>query len=148
MSELVYSRHGGSLLLAEHAADERQVSAALKNLDPSLRLTWEVDQRTGRQVWNVVRVWSPEQPAIQVLTWRDETSLEPRPLTSSIVDEVKRLRQVDTMKQSDQANARLREQAAKQEFNDTLEVVTDFKKIVDSGRVHVPIRPAMKRRAA
>jgi hypothetical protein len=148
MSEMVYSRHGGELVLAEYAQDERTVAAALKDLDPQLRLTWEVCQKTGRTVWNVVKVWSPEHPAVQILTWRDERTLEPYPLTSRIVDEVKRLRQVDTMRESDLANARLRERQSRDEFNDTLEAVTDFKKIVDTGRIHVPVTVGNQKLAA
>lgn len=140
MSEYVYSRHGGELLLAERAADERAVSAALKDFDRTLRLVWEVDQKTGLQVWNVVAVWSPEHPAVQVLTWRDETTLAPYPLTMRLVDEVKRLRQVDTMRMSDQANASLRAQVDKELFDSTLDITTEFERLDRVGRVHVPHR--------
>lgn len=141
MGEMVYSRHHGEgLVLAEYAADERAVQAALKDFDRTLRLVWERDERYGRQVWNVVSVWSPEHPAVQVLTWRVNGTGEPLPLTMRIVDEVKRLRQVDTMKVADDANADLVAAADKQNFEDTLEAVTGFEKLARSGRVHVPVR--------
>lgn len=141
MSELIYSRHRGEgLVVAEYAQDERTISGDLKAFDPSLRLVWEQDVRTGRPVWNVVSVWSPEHPAHQVLSWRDEVTLEPLPLTSRLVDEVKRLRSVDTLKQSDAANAALKAGIDKDNFADTLEVTSEFERLDRTGRVHVPLR--------
>lgn len=137
MSSMVYSRHGGTLLIAERAADERAVQAALKDFDPSLRLTWENDVNTGRQVWNVHSVWSPDHPAVLIHTWRDSTTLAPLPLTMRIVDEVKRQRQVDTMKEIDNANARLKAAAGKESYDGILEVTEEFEKLGRTGRIHV-----------
>ena len=102
----VYSRRGGHLLVAEQSASERAVQSALTDFDPGLVLTWELDSH-GRRVWNVHKVISEERPAIFVCTWRDETGA-PRDLTFGLLDEVKRLREVDTMAAIDAHNAKIR----------------------------------------
>lgn len=141
------TRHG-DLLLAEYTADERQVSAALKEYDPHLRLIWEVDRETGRQVWIVVSVWSPEHPAVTILNWRENGCGDPLPLTMRIVSDVRRLREQDPVKASkaiDAANQKVKDDAAKQARTDALAVADDHRPYVDRGRVQVTLADVKRR---
>lgn len=140
MSSLVYSRHhNGGLVLAEFSVDERTVQQQLREFDSELRLVWEKDDQYGVEVWNVVKVWSPDHPAVQILTWRENGSGRPLPLTSRLVDEVKRLRSEDTSAAVDRANARLRAQQAKQARDDTLALASEHAPRINKGRVGIRV---------
>lgn len=140
MPEIVYSRHHGSgLTLAEFSVDERTVQQQLREFDPQLRLVWERDDEFGCQVWNVVKVWSADHPAVQILTWREDGVGRPLPLTSRLVDEVKRLREVDTLAASDAANARIRARADKQARDDALAIASEHAPKINRGRVAASI---------
>lgn len=134
----IYSRHGGSLLVAENSTDEASVRAALKRFDPGLILSWEQDREWEMQVWNVHYLLSFDLPARFILSWRENGVGKPLPLTHSLVDEVKRLREVDTMKQVDAANAKLKASLEKKQRDDSLAVSADHKPYVDRGRVLQP----------
>lgn len=144
----IYSRHGGNLLVAEHGASEASVRAALKDFDRRLVLSWEHDDTHQTQVWNVHLVHSQDLPALFICSWRENGVGRPLPLTHSLVDEVKRLREVDTMKQVDDANARLKARLEKQDRDNALAIAGDHKPYVDRHRVTVTTSDAKNRKPA
>lgn len=87
---LVYSRTESGLVRAEHGADEAAVAAALKQHDADLRLIRGFDPDRQCWVWKVYRYYGPERDAEFLLTWRDESTGEPRPLSMNLLDEVQR----------------------------------------------------------
>lgn len=143
----------GDLVLAEYSADERTVSAALKAYDPHLRLIWELDSATGRQVWKVVSVWSSEHPAVMILAWRENGIGDPMPLTMRLVDEVRKLREVDPVKASlaiDDANAKVKARLKQKARDDAQAISDEHKPYVDRNRVQVttaaiPLKPGYMR---
>lgn len=138
MGMAVYSRHGGNLIVAENSAGYGSVRAALKRLDRNLVLTWDRDEKYGVEVWNVHLVTSSDHPAHFICSWRENGTGRPLPLTHSLVDEVKRLREVDTLAAVDAANARVKASMAKQERDNALAVSSDHKPYIDRGRVLKP----------
>jgi len=106
---LVYSSYGG-LTVAEHGADEASVRAALKKLDPDLRL---VRDDTEGRVYRVFKFLGPSTPAVWICDWRSDDG-EPLPLTHRLVDRVAGLRVGSRMPESDpvENNRRLEEEAA------------------------------------
>lgn len=117
--------------------DERTVQSQLKALDPRLRLVQQFDPDAG-MYYEVVCVWSAEHDARSVYKHRAGGGIgEPLPLSSRVVEEVKRLREVDTLKASDDANARLREQIRKDSRDAALAISDDHKPYVDRGRVQI-----------
>lgn len=83
------SSHRG-LTVCENAADERDVTRALKDFDDRLILSQEVDQDYGRFVYVVVRRWSASHDAALICEWRDDDG-RPLPLSHRLVDKVKHL---------------------------------------------------------
>lgn len=119
----VYSRRGTGLLVAEHAADERSVLAALRTFDPDLVLTWEVQD--GQQVWEVHKVVSRERPAVFICRWQDPYG-NPLPLSHGLVDLVQSLRRPEAADAADRANARLRAEAERDTLEGALEIARDM----------------------
>lgn len=114
------SSHRG-LIVCENAADEKAVTAALKQFDPRLRLGCEVDREHKRPVYVVVRVWSDSHDAAFICDWRDDNQV-PLPLSHRLVDKVKDLRAgsraplPDAVAHNDALTA-----AARQEFEEATE---------------------------
>jgi hypothetical protein len=88
---LVHSQLGSGLVVASEAMDEASVRRALKQHDPDLALTPDVDDETGRVVWTVMK--RVGEGRMVVCRWRDETDPErrPLPLSHGLVEKVKRL---------------------------------------------------------
>ena len=118
------SRHG-DVLVAAQAADERSITHALKQLDDRLILAVNPDEETGRHVWQVLCRVASDRPAETVLSWRDE-HLRPLPLSHMLVEEVKRLRQVDTYADVLASNRRLRERADQDDIAEATAIAADM----------------------
>jgi hypothetical protein len=122
LSGLTYSRTESGLLVAENAsADERAVARALRDHDPDLRLVPQ--SRVGDRIgYSVYRYAGSDRPAEFLLFWGNTASGEPYPLSSRLLDEVKRLDRnsrgagdyVDVDERNARAKAELREHADKQ----------------------------------
>lgn len=119
----VYSRHGTGLLVAEHSADERSVTVALRDFDPDLVLTWEVQE--GQQVWEVHKVVSQDRPAVFICRWQDRHGA-PLPLSHGLVDLVKQLRYGGVAQAAEEHNRKLREEAERDVYEGSLEIARDM----------------------
>lgn len=129
----ILTRRESGLIVAENSADERTIQRALKDFDPHLVLTWEVDP-TGVQVWNVHYVESGDRPAIFIAAWRDDYGT-PLPLSSSLVDKVKSLRAgVDWVKVADEENRRLVERRRREAESDMDQVAAEYQPYIDDRR--------------
>lgn len=140
----VYSRHGSPLLVAEHAADERSVTDALRQFDPDLVLTWEVQD--GQQVWEVHKVVGCDRPAVFICRWQDDRGT-PLPLSHSLVDLVRKLRHGGVEKAAEEANARLRADADRETYEAAVEVFEDGIPRVQGKKMSVLHRGVHLRRA-
>lgn len=119
----VYSRHGSGLLVAENSTDERSVTDALRDFDPDLVLTWEIQDE--QQVWEVHKIVGRDRPAVFICRWQDDYG-NPLPLSHGLVDLVKRLRYGGVGGAADDANRRLREQAERDVYEGSLEIARDL----------------------
>ena len=112
---LVVSELGG-LHVATHSADYRSVQAAIKQIDDRYML----DDVTGTGDWLVLCRTGSETPPLVVCSWRDERG-RPLPLSSGLVEKVKRLRADSRWTEPDprEMNEKLRE-ANRRETDDVI----------------------------
>lgn len=118
----VLSNHG-ELVVAAHAADERAITRALKQLDDRLILAINLDET--EYVWQVVCRYSGDRPAELILSWRDSYG-RPIPLSSALIDEVKRLRETDTFAATVAHNRALRETGDRDDVTEATEIAADM----------------------
>lgn len=135
--EYVYSRHGAGLIVAENAMDERTVQTDLQAFDPRLRLVSQFDQDCG-WYYEVVCVWSPEHDARSVYKHRENGGIgEPLPLSSRVLDEVRRLQGDALFDAAETANARLVAAKKQQARDDAAALAQEHAPYVDRNRVQV-----------
>lgn len=122
----------------QYEADEKELRASLKRLDPDLRLVWEVDAATQQRVYKVYKFAGESRPAVWICDWRGDSG-EPLPLTSNLVDYVASLRAGSRRPQEDPLahNDRL-EAANRREWEETLE------DIVKQGARRLKTSPSIK----
>lgn len=112
---LIESRLNSGLVVATSASDEVSVRRALKQHDPDLTLTPDIDDETGRIVWTVMKRVGEGRHV--VCRWRDEQHPDrpPLPLSHGLVEQVKRLDlnsrapRVDVQAENDRRRERQRE---------------------------------------
>jgi hypothetical protein len=137
---LIYHANKSGLVLAEQAGDESGLQRALKDLDPDLILTWEVDERYQTRVWKVLAWAGDDRPAVHILDWREHGTGRPLPLTSRILDAVNEQRKdrpggYDASVAADEANARLVAER-RREFDSAVDTTSDdYEPYIDRGRV-------------
>ena len=132
-----YSNRNG-LVLAEHAADERAISAALKRMDDGLILGKDFDERHQLFVYTVLKYVSGDHPPIPICSWRGDDGM-PLPLTFGLCDRVLNLR-ADSRAPYDDPDAhneRLRQQTVA-EFEEAIdELARDGERMLHPG--HSPV---------
>lgn len=120
----VLSNHG-ELVVAAHAADERAITRALKQLDDRLVLAINLDEETGQHVWQVLVRYGGDRPAQVVMSWRNEYG-KPLPLSHALVEEVKRLRETDTFAAMVAHNRNMREAGNHDDFLEATEIAAEM----------------------
>src|SRR5215510_10143671 len=76
-------------LLVPEGALEAAVARELRELDDDLRLVPQDSDAYGRRIYKVYKYMGGDRPAQFILMWSDEEG-NPYPLSSSLVEEVKR----------------------------------------------------------
>ena len=116
---LVFSEIGG-LTVATSSSDYQSVQRAIKEIDDCYML----DDLSGAGDWVVLCRRGSEMPPDVVVTWRDENG-NPLPLSSGLVEKVKRLRADSrwTEPDPDVLNEKLRERN-RVEFEDHVDEIT------------------------
>lgn len=139
---LIESRLNSGLVLATNATDEASVRRALKQHDPDLTLTPDVDPDTNRIVWTVMKRVGETRHV--VCRWRDNQHPDrpPLPLSHGLVEHVKRLDvnsrapRVDVQAENDRRRERQREE-------DT-EMIAEYAREL-AKRLHGNATPALPR---
>lgn len=86
---LVYSETSSGLTVANVAADERSVTAALRQHDPDLSLDWKLAP-SGERCWYVTRYLGSARTDEWVCDWADAYG-NPFPLSHGLVQRIKDL---------------------------------------------------------
>lgn len=120
----VLSNHG-PLLVAAQATDERALSRALKQIDDRLILALNPDDETGRHVWQILIRYSGDRPAHLWISWTDDHG-QPLPLSSAILEKVKRLRDADAFRDPRDHNTDLRLRELREEYAEAKEIAADM----------------------
>lgn len=144
---LVMRETGSGLVLAEQGGDEASISRAIKEIDSHYVLQRHESDVAGKHVYVVVCIVSEDQPAIRILTW-DDGNGNPRPLSSGLVEEVKKWRPEARGRRgldADQHNAKLREQTEQLRRDELAAVSDDHRPFVERNRVSVALGTTLKR---
>lgn len=127
------------LVVAEHGADEAALQLALREIDNRYVLQKHPGQVPGGFVYKVFCIVSEDQEAVCVLTWADDHG-NPLPLSTGLVEEVKRWRPEARSRRgldADERNRQLAERRDK-ERRDALAAITDeHRASIERGRVSV-----------
>lgn len=138
--------------MAEHSRDEVSLQHALREIDDRYVLQKHPANVAGGFVFKVFCVVSEDQEAVCILTWADDHG-RPLPLSSGLIEEVKRWRPEARARRgpdADERNRRLK-QRREQERREALAAVTDEHRAqIERGRVTVgmstrPRKPAWQR---
>lgn len=149
---LVTRETGTGLVVAEHSVDEARLSHALREIDDRYVLQKHPGNVPGGYVYKVFCVVSEDQEAVCILTWADDHG-RPLPLSSGLIEEVKRWRPEARSRRGPDADERNRqlEQRREQERREALAAITDeHRPQIERGRVTVGMstrlcRPAWQR---
>jgi len=129
------------LVLAEESADEAALSRAIKEIDRAYVLQKNPDgDRPGLYV--VACIVSEDEPPVRILAWADERTGEPLPLSSGLVEEVKKWRPEARGRRgpgADEINEQRREEADKVRADQLAAITEDHKPFVGRGRVGVAL---------
>lgn len=117
----VVSHHGSNLLVAAQAVDERAISHALKQLKPGLFLDIDHNEEHRCLEYKVRLRYAKDQPPVFITAWRDDLG-RPLPLSSALIELVKKLIETDTLSEAQEANRRMRERS-QQEMGDEIEEI-------------------------
>lgn len=144
----VVSKHGGNLLVAAEAVDERSISHALSRIpNPHGRLFLDVDvNEQYRCVEYKVRLRLSTGEAPFVTAWRDEQG-RPLPLSSALTEHVKMLIETDTLRQATEHNRRFRESSVKDMGDEVEEIARDMLPYIQ-GRKSSPLHRSVSLRMA
>lgn len=126
----------GGLLVPEGAL-EAAVSRQLRELDPDLRLVPQDSDAYGARIYKVYKYQGPDRPATFILLWGDEWG-RPFPLSSSLVEEVKRYdrggRGHDSLPDPDEENRKLKAERRKRVSDELDELGREFDPYVTGKR--------------
>ena len=141
------SSHNG-LLVAENSVDGRAVSAALKKINPDLRLLPVEMHEDGMLLYKVFLYQGPDRRAAFVCAWTDDYG-RPLPLSHRLIDKVNSLRPDAPTRQPDmdEQNDRHRDRVLKEFRDATREVTEDIVRRASVGRNPVLHRGVGLRRA-
>lgn len=144
---LVHRQTGSGLILAEQGGDEASISRALKEIDDRYVLQKHPGDVEGGWVYKVFCVWSEDHDAEYVLSWADDYG-RPLPLSSGLIEEVKRWRPENRHRRgldADAHNQQLRERTAREHHEQLLEISADHRPKVERGRVTVGMSTRSKK---
>lgn len=136
-------QHGSGLVLAEDALDEARVSHAIKQVDDRYVLQKHPADVEGGWVYKVFCIVSEDQPAVCVLTWSDERG-NPLPLSSGLVEEVKKWRPESRGRRgpdADERNEQLRERNEQHRRDQLAAISFEHKPKVERARSSVSFGP-------
>jgi hypothetical protein len=144
---LVHRAHESGLVLAEESADEAGLGRALKQIDRRYILQKNPD---GDQpdLYVVSCIVNEDEPPIRILAWADDDGT-PRPLSSGLVDEVKKWRPEARNRRgpdADERNRQHRERVERERQEQLAEVTADHKARVSKGRRSVSMGPRTSKR--
>jgi len=129
------------LVLAERASDEAGIQRALKEIDDRYVLQANTSELLGELVYEVLCVWSEEHPPLKIMAWTDERG-RPLPLSSGLVEEVKKWRPEARNRRgpdADERNERLREQTDRLRRDQLAAISGDHRGKVERDQVSVSI---------
>lgn len=144
---LVTRETGTGLVVAEHSADEARLSHALREIDDRYVLQKHPGDVAGGYVYKVFCVVSEDQEAVCILTWADDSG-RPLPLSSGLVEEVKRWRPEARSRRGPDADERNRQlqERREQERREALEAITDEHRAkVERGQVTVGLSTRVRK---
>jgi hypothetical protein len=136
---LVTRAHESGLVLAEEASDEARLSRAIKQVDDRYVLQRHPASVEGGYVYKVYCIVSEDQPALCILTWSDEKG-NPLPLSSGLVEEVKKWRPENRDRRGpneDARNAQIRAETQRLREEQLAAISEDHRPKIERGRVSV-----------
>lgn len=143
---LVTRDTGLGFVVAEEAADEAQLSRALREIDRDLVLQKERADVGGGWVYKVVQIVSDDYAPV-VFVWCDRQG-NPLPLSSGLVEEFKGLRKEAASRRgpdADERNRRLVERTRQQIETDRETVIAEHRPRVEKGRMGIGMSTRGKR---
>lgn len=142
----VVSRHGSNLLVAANAVDERAITHALNDLKPGLFLDVDHNEEHSCLEYKVRLRYSRGQAPVYICGWCDENG-RPLPLSSALIEKVKRLIEVDTSAAVAAHNKSVKEEAAKATGDEVEDVARDMLPFIQGKRAAVLHRGPHLRRS-
>jgi hypothetical protein len=139
--------HESGLVLAEESADEAGLSRAIKEIDRRYVLQKNPDGDRP-DLYVVSCIVSEEEPPIRMLAWADDDGT-PLPLSSGLVDEVKKWRPEARSRRgpdADERNRQHRERISRERQEQLAEVTADHRGRVSKGRLTVSMGPRVRLR--
>jgi len=138
---LVHSQTDSGLVIAEESADEAAVARALKQLDPTLELTKQIDPAYMRWVYKVHSCLGSERPPVFITDWRDKDGT-PRDLTFSLVDRVRRLDRNSRSEalEADRMNDEFERKTLMRRQDELDALRSEYEPALKSNRLAVPIK--------
>lgn len=137
---LVTRISGSGLVLCETAGDEAQLGRALKQIDDRLVLQKHPAAVEGGWIYKVFVLVSDSHPPQCIYTWMDELG-NPLPLSSGIVDEVRKLRR-DVREQhglidADEKNRRHLDAIHKRREEEAAEIIADHRARLERSQTQI-----------
>lgn len=144
---LVQRTHESGLVVAEESADEAALGHALKQIDRAYVLQKNPDGDTPG-LYVVACVVNEDEPPIRILAWADGNG-EPLPLSSGLVEEVKKWRPEARTRRgpdADAHNQQLRERTDQLRRDQLRSISDDHRPFVERNRVGVALAARSRRR--
>lgn len=140
---LVTRQTSSGLVACEQAGGEAELGRAIKQIDDRYVLQKHPADVEGGWVYKVFCIVSEDQPAVCVLTWSDERG-NPLPLSSGLVEEVKKWRPENRSRRgpdADQRNEQLRERTDLHRRDQLAAISAEHKPKVERARTTVSFGP-------
>lgn len=144
---LVHRQTGSGLVLAEDALDEARVSHALKEIDRRYVLQKNPDGDRP-DLYVVSCIVSEDHNPVRLLSWADDDGT-PRPLSSGLVEEVKKWRPEARVRRgpdADEHNRRLKERDEQHRRDQFAAISDDHRAKVERDQVTVSLGATTSKR--
>ena len=129
---LVEIRTDSGLVTLQHAGDESQIRRALKQIDPLLRLVPQHSDHFGGTVYKVY-IDRGDRPAEFLCGWWNDSMTEAYPLSSALVDMVRKLNMNERGRfpDPDEEIKRVQEERYKDYLREAEAIVQEHSKRID-----------------
>jgi hypothetical protein len=123
----IYEKSDSGLLVPHLAGGEADISRALREHDPDLRLVPQASASLG-VYWSVYRYAGSDRPAEHVCSWVDYQRDTPKPLSHGLVEHVRSLDRNlrGPVVDHDAANARVRREATERAERQAQDMAEDW----------------------